>query len=467
MSTTISFRFPWGRYHGTPWGHNVNEGSVDWPPEPWRILRTLYATWKNRAPELDQAIVESVLVKLVEPPSYELPPFVLAHTRHYMPDNKDGTDKVFDAFAVLERGAQLLVTWSVDLTEPEREALAHLSSLIPYLGRAESICDARLEEREPALADLTARPLGVGEPGVVGGERVRLLAPAAPLDLEALTVRTAEVRKGRQIVPPCAAHITYERPPEATPTRDVRAPERAQVTAVRWSIVANALPSVKAAVAMGDALRSACMSRFGSQNDGAVSPILAGKSAEGEPLSGHRHVHYLAFASNTGDRLLDTVVAWSRDPLPEDVLQALGSVERLHGRGFARSSGFRPCRLGLEAFGSVEEIVPELARRSSVWESLTPFAPPRHCRPNRDWYAFVPDEIQRELGFAGFPEAVSVSLLPGDWLGYHRHRRREKLRTDARRAIGASLVFAEPVQGPMCLGALSHFGLGLFVPSGP
>ena len=48
----FGFTFPAGRYHATPWGRNVNEADVAWPPEPVRILRSLIATWWRKA---DQA----------------------------------------------------------------------------------------------------------------------------------------------------------------------------------------------------------------------------------------------------------------------------------------------------------------------------------------------------------------------------------------------------------------------------
>ena len=40
---TLKLRFPGGRYHATPWGHHVNEGLIEWPPGPWRLLRALIA----------------------------------------------------------------------------------------------------------------------------------------------------------------------------------------------------------------------------------------------------------------------------------------------------------------------------------------------------------------------------------------------------------------------------------------
>ena len=50
MPTTIAIRFPLGRYHATPWDRSVNEGAVEWPPSPWRLLRALVASYRNFAP---------------------------------------------------------------------------------------------------------------------------------------------------------------------------------------------------------------------------------------------------------------------------------------------------------------------------------------------------------------------------------------------------------------------------------
>ncbi|MDQ3151354.1 MAG: type I-U CRISPR-associated protein Cas5/Cas6, partial [Actinomycetota bacterium] len=57
MPTTLVLTFPRGRYRATPWGRHVNEGAVELPPSPWRLLRALYATWRTRAPELAEGTV--------------------------------------------------------------------------------------------------------------------------------------------------------------------------------------------------------------------------------------------------------------------------------------------------------------------------------------------------------------------------------------------------------------------------
>ena len=147
---TLALHFPWKRYHATPWGHFVNEGAVELPPSPWRILRALYATWKERCPDLDADQVHQVLVRLSSPPTYRIPPHHLSHSRHYFPDSTHrsgssaGTDLALDAFAVLGGDATIYVQWPGDLASDQAKALAQLAESLPYLGRADSIVEARL-----------------------------------------------------------------------------------------------------------------------------------------------------------------------------------------------------------------------------------------------------------------------------------------------------------------------------------
>ncbi len=106
---SIELRFPTGRYHATPWDQHVNEGGVEWPPSPWRLLRALVATWHLKAShEIDATELTSLIEALAEtPPTYRLPTAIGAHTRHYMPIGKldkgiEKTTKVFDTFVHLE-----------------------------------------------------------------------------------------------------------------------------------------------------------------------------------------------------------------------------------------------------------------------------------------------------------------------------------------------------------------------------
>lgn len=467
--TTLAIAFPWGRYHATPWGRNVNEAAVEWPPSPWRLLRSLYATWRSRAPHLEEQVVLRLLNALAVPPNYVLPPHSAAHTRHYMPDARDGTDKAFDAFAAIGRGDEMLVRWPVELGDAEASALAELAELLPYLGRAESLCVARVVEDDTSGTGRLCRPTTSALPED-GGETVRLLVPDRPLDVEALISRTTDVRgKGRRIQPPGTSWVTYRRPAPTAPGPPPPVRTSSRVDAVRLAISSPARPARQAAVTMGDVLRHACMSRFGARFEGAVSSVLAGKDADERPLQGHGHAHYLAFASDPvrhGPQRLDTLVLWAPGGLGERELEAIGRLHHL--RGFSHVSDFRPCRLGLESFGTVGQVAPELVGPATTWETATPFAPPRHAKRRTPWGEHVVHQVAEEVIRRGKPSPATVELIPGDWPSYRTHRplKNERL-TTARRAAGVRITFAEPVQGPIAIGALSHFSLGLFLPVRP
>lgn len=467
MTTAIAFSFPWGRYHATPWGRNVNEAAVEWPPSPWRILRALYSAWQARAPHLDAGVVHGVLGALASPPEFVVPAHAEAHTRHYLPDVQHGVDKAIDAFAVFERDADIVARWNVDLDASARDVLAELAAAIPYLGRAESVCQARLlgSDEEPVGTRCSPGEASSEPRHLTLGQRP-ILAARQPLDISALTARTLDIRRGRRVLPAGARWVEYPIPTPVVASHVPRRLPRRPVTAVRWRISSPALPSRKAAVAMAHVLRHACMSCYGSDNVGDPSSVLAGKDAEGKPLRGHRHAHYLAFATDpatSGPNLLDTLVVWAPGGLRDEELTALSRLTKRGLRGFAHVPDFRACRLGLEALGEVADVAPELVGASRVWESVTPFAPARHAR-RQSWPDHVCDQIRAELGWRGLPAVEHVDLMGGDWLAYRRHRPGEPLAA-ARRATGLRLTFSDDVEGPILLGALSHFGLGLFAPT--
>src|SRR5687767_6178762 len=149
---TIVLRFPGGRYHATPWGHHVNEGLIEWPPSPWRILRALVSVgytsgvWNGSGPAGGaRRLVEKLAGTL---PTYGLPPAVGAHTRHYMPigqldKGREKTTLVFDTWAHLGAG-ELIVRWDVELNPDEWSVLDTLVERLGYLGRSESWTTGRL-----------------------------------------------------------------------------------------------------------------------------------------------------------------------------------------------------------------------------------------------------------------------------------------------------------------------------------
>lgn len=177
----ITLSFLAGRYHATPWGRHVNEGAVEWPPSPWRLLRSLIAVWKRTLPDVTEAEMKPIFETLgAAPPRFVLPPACTGHTRHYMPWYKKGpTDRtlVFDTFVSLDpneaSGAVHVIWLDATLDDAKRRLLERLLGNLNFLGRAESWCEARLlcGDEEQAVchagndeALLHAVPIGPDQP---------------------------------------------------------------------------------------------------------------------------------------------------------------------------------------------------------------------------------------------------------------------------------------------------------------
>ncbi len=461
MSTTMVVGLPWGRYHANRWDRNVNEAAVDWPPSPWRILRALYAVWRWHHPDLPADDVHRLLEALAVLPRYQLPQYTVAHTRHYYPglQHRQGltgeTDKTFDAFVVTARNATLLIDWPVELGSADRELLARLAASLSYLGRADSIVEARLLSEDEDLPRT-----GWLEAGEYGGpDSARCLAPTdAALDLDALCLLPQQVRRKKLLCPPGTRWVSYPLPPplprRAVVTSRFVRPTR-PVTAVRFVVASRVKPPLTLGVAVADLLHKAVCRRVSG------GELLVGRAADGTPLGGpHRHAHWLPFAPR-GRHRLEGVLLWVPGGLDPGVVGAMAE---------APFSLFGPDHLGLpsglrlvvETVGDPAVVCEELSGVSVTWRSATPYAPSRHERKVSTVEALRRD-IRREAGYRGLPEVVSVEPLPGRWLSFRRHRASEPL-TRARRAQGALIQFAEPVHGPLALGQLSHFGLGIFTP---
>jgi CRISPR-associated protein Csb2 len=461
VSTIVAVRFPFGRYHATPWGRNVNEGEPEWPPSPWRLLRALYANAALHLPDVPSTEVLALLADLSGPPSFALPPYTVAHTRHYFPvrDHQRSVDrkttKTLDAFVAMRRDDVLHVRWDTELDVGQRSLLASLCEATGYLGRAESRVEMRLCDDDPEVEawlreDRDAKPT------------VRVLTPAEPLDVDALLTSPAEWRERLQLVPTGTRWCEYARPEplRATPPSRLPAKRGHLVTAVRFAIHGVA-PGVTESIAVGDLVRRTMMSAFGRAHDRAASPLLAGKSADGSPLAdGHRHAHYLSFAAD-GGRRVDTVVIWAPAGFTDDELEVMTRQYVLRTRPGLGSLGGQV--LAPQVWGPVTDVAPEIVGPARVWRSATPMMPERHRTKREPFDQHLASEVRRQCTYRGLPAPVSVEMTGGSWLRFRRHRISEPLER-ARRAHGLRIRFADAVDGPIALGAMSHFGLGLFVP---
>lgn len=519
----IRLRFLAGRFHATPWGRNVNEGDVEWPPSPFRLARALVDVRARRFPDLDDARLTAVLELLAAPVRFSLPPAAMAHTRAYLSSNdKDPTQKqlIFDAFVALSRHEPLYVGLEADADATTLDDLENLLTGLTYLGRSESWTLAELARHPPAL-DWNCRP---AEAGADLGQRVRLacllprpeydhlpvrpeaasagqaagrkkgraaaLVSPGPLTtpegqvkgrrkgkaaekrpegvacswLEALCLSTSDLLKDGWSQPPCLRWIDYALPagalrPQPAPAQ-VRLPERRSAL---FALDCSVLPRVEDGYLFADRARAILMGihrKVIGGDPAAVSGVFSGKDAAGAPLKGHRHAFFLPLDED-GDGRLDHLLIHAAEPFTESELEALDSLRRVW-----QGSGRRPDVTLVLA--SLDRQPP--LRPARVFASATPFLASRHYRQGRgpflDWLA---GEIRRECAHHGLPEPVVLAWTSASpfgrepkWWSFARSRKPDA--EPPKPGFGVVLRFPEPAPGPFSLGEGCHFGMGLFRP---
>ena len=391
----LFFHFPARRYHATPWGRHVNEADVAWPPEPWRIVRALIASYwrkgvRHRWPEADAASLIDALASA--PPVYYLPEgSVHGHTRHYMPAPTRKT-LVFDAFAHLPDGEQIVAAWpEVTLASELFELISDLASGIGYLGRAESWTEchaadtwdagaanclpaATMADRHhgavgdsaTAISALTAadyaaererllqqadddareRAKAAGKrPPTVGAlqrARERAFGPTLPERLlDALQIESSEYRKYGWSRPPAAREVVYERASLSPVPRRMapaaRKPDERRVTVARFLLAGRPQPRIEDAVRIGELMRRAALARFGWEKDPrtgrsrpSAPPEISGRDADGRPLQDAEHTHAFWLPEDAdGDGWIDHVSIYVAAGLDTHVCAALDRITRL------------------------------------------------------------------------------------------------------------------------------------------
>jgi CRISPR-associated protein Csb2 len=470
VTVTLAIRFPLGRYHATPWDRSVNEGAVEWPPSPWRLLRSLVSTWYTRWPELPAPVLDGILEALGDPPAYRTPAADPGHTRHYLPDpshatgETGNTDLTLDPFLWVPQDEPLLVRWDVDLTSEQRDVLGKLTELLPYIGRADSVCEVRLlspgEAGEPPDE-------AWWRPSSEGAEAVRLLAPTRPVRRAALELGTVDMRKRRRTLPPETTWVTYRRNrPERTDP--VHAGSRVtDVDAVRFAVVSRAPLTAGNGILLADEVHRLVTRAL----DGGRREVLG----HGGAATDHRHAHWVPLARGPEIAArVDSLLIWVPARLTQSEIAKILEPRLLFDISGARTGGgnyevkgLPRLDLLLQGAGPVRTVAPELYGPARRWRGLTPYLPVRHRKPRRESVEeFLAADVSTELGYRGKPDAaVSVErdLSEGWARGYRRYRLREPL-NKARQGIGLRLEFEAKVSGPLLLGQLSHFGYGVFVP---
>jgi CRISPR-associated protein Csb2 len=473
MGTTLAIRFPLRRYHANPWDRAVNEGASEWPPSPWRLLRALVATWHSRWPDLPAPVLERLLDSLSVPPSYLTPPAVAGHTRHYLPDleHRKGepgrTDLTLDPFLGVGRDDELLVRWDADLPGEQRQALAKLAELLPYLGRAESVCEARLADFDPVPDASWWRP------GADGPRRVRLLTATRPASLAVLEASTVDIRRRRHTVPSGTRWVDYVagEPVTVTASADA-ATSAAPVTAIRFAVTGTVPVKETHGILLADEAHRLAGKKL--IEVGLADPHRQAILGSNGAATDHRHAHWIPLVgAEEQPPAVRYLVIWVPHGLWTEDVAALLSLRTMSGRQGSEQDGYNvrglpPVELLFQAAGSIGQVAPELCGPSRRWRSQTPYLPVRH-RKRESLADYLAADVRAELAYRDLPPAAVTPMapeprLPDQWaLEFRRYRMIENM-SKSRPGLGLRLEFADAVAGPVLLGQLSHFGYGVFVP---
>jgi CRISPR-associated protein Csb2 len=520
MTLVIRLKFPAKRYHATPWGSHVNEGQIEWPPSPWRLLRSFISVgftklrWSGPGlPELGRSLIEKLAATL---PCYKLPAITKAHTRHYVAAaNKKPL--IFDTWARVQDGF-LDIYWDLNLSPGERALLEQLVKRLTYLGRAESWVSGEIfevERLEPnafpassgapdkgweavsllaalntneyeqwrsprvesALAELAPKPGRKASNGLIK-KQIKAAEPFPPTLIDCLVAETGWLQSLGWNRPPGSQEVLYWRAPERR--IQSRQKSRSNYSSDTHSFVLlsisnrsrnrSALPICERSYSQSRLLHKAIAYWVGKLQVGrnTAAALLGLGEADGRPEQGHSHSHILHLDLDQ-DGHIDHVLIWTPRGLDYQALTVLKSLRRTFMKGgtgelqiaFVGSGDLAEIRrLGLS--DSVVQSVVGGQQGAHVWESVTPFFVNRFIKKRGK--NSIEGQIQRELIQRAFPEA-EIEILP---LRAERFRRfRQYTFKDRRHSpplsqpFALKLTFKEAVHGPVCLGYGSHQGLGM------
>lgn len=433
---------------------HLDRDTVEWPPHPSRLFSALVAAAYET--EAGPATIDALRwLECEPPPEITFPPASPRATGiSYVPVN----DASFTDSGIRNRQARQFpaacpaepVIWfhwpRAEPTPPVREALAQLASEVPRLGHSASVVRAMVVEESPPHAPpfRTLVPRDDGE---------HLLRVARPGRLAALD---ASFTAGRRPTP--GTTQTYGRP-EVQPIEVARGPfEGLRVFRLVPRTEPRIWPTAARSLRLVERLRAAWMSVLG---DGAPSVV-----------HGHDGPHVaLVPLPAVGHRHADGRVPGFGIAVPRRL--ELGDRTALD-RALLRLDGLRfrvgPAEYVVQRVRPDEELPRTLdphawVRPDRFWASVSPVVMDQYPRRTLEAAAVVARSVVR----LGLPEPRRVrvetfSAVPGAPAVMHFDVRREG--QPKRPAFHVALEFDNEVAGPLILGQLRHFGIGLLRPAG-
>jgi CRISPR-associated protein Csb2 len=501
MKLVLRQEFTLGRFHATPWRVNpFDDPHGEWPPSPWRLLRAVTARWyqwaREAATEPNLAELEQLQAALCKS-SYAF--FLPTHAqkgrplRQYHPTEfgwrpaakkkagmrSYGTSLVQDNYWCVAPEAPVWwliegARWTSDLVAALEKCLVRIT----YFGRAETLTRIRLA----GSADVVPAPnCTLVDKRTTGA--VPVLSPVDGATRADIERTTDDPDAFKRAVPPGTCVLYAVRPSRPAARERRRTPtHRPDCHLMQFALGWNVTPDPRAIVRLTSRFRGATLRELVRLKTGHASATwtrvgrevrealadMAGKDANNEPLKGHRHTEFLAWCE---DRQPTRLLVWRGSRAFDAEEQEAILLAASHDLSWAAAgSDADEWNVRLVPLDRAVPAPPGFDGQASiVWESVTPYVPPRHhLRRNKEREReSMAEQVRLELQRRGHAAHVQVEPvgLPA-WVSVHVPRREANRRAfiGHRRGQMFRLQFASPVKGPLRLGHSSSFGLGLFRP---
>lgn len=434
---------------------------LEWPPHPHRLFAAMVAAhyeagvgrretleWLERqgppeiaAPNLSMRSIHTVYVPVNDPIPSQKKAVLNAPRDRPLEDLRGRQPRVFPTGAFTDRSKRTVFYVWREVDGPPPDDLDAILHEVTRLGHSSSFVAASLADEAPA-------PTWV--PAEDGETALRIPAPGT---LDALDAdhalrhqKVAERDRLRgKLRPPVWQPYGRPAPPLA--------PRGPWVDAWTWSIEPRARLSTW--IHLAEAIRGTLVR--GLPPDKA-SPILTGHS-EGHHLAivPLAHVHEHADGAVLGFAILaPELTAGDRRQL----LVAMGGIHELWAGPVGRFDAARTTT----AESRTTLRLATWTKPETTWATVTPMVFDRFPKPSLPAGRIVAETVER----LGLPPLKTVQLSRTPWhpgvpsSGDVRVRR--PTRPTRRPWCHVHLEWAEPVEGPIVLGAMRHFGLGLCRP---
>lgn len=295
-------------------------------------------------------------------------------------------------------------------------------------------------------------PLAIGDGRYCG---LGILSPAS----DALSCDTSDWQKAGWSQPPASRRVLYQRPVGALAPTSSRTQPRTSAhpelpTTARFVLDGKPLPRIQDAVRVAEWLKIALMSKAkGILGEDNIPPLLSGHGEPRDPA--HAHAFFLPEANTHGR--IEHVLVHAAAGFPAECGAVFSDMRELHGRDGAA------WHIALESLTCAAATArsSRLVGTAVKWQSVTPYLRPWHAKTRFGSAEQIREECRRRR----LPVPVEIEPWehpPVRAAHFHRFRSKRGLTQPDTGGEFWTVVFAEPVSGPLALGFGCHYGLGLF-----